>query len=107
MPTYVVIFTHSADQCPGVSREVNEFVSAQMLKMASIGKELGVSVTAIHVLMPGHGGVAVLQAPDYAAANQFLMKIGLDRWNDDVTLYQSSTPEEAMALSAERFAEEG
>ena len=107
MATHVAIFSHSSDQCPGANREVNEFVSRQMPKMESIGKELGVTVTAIHVLLPGHTGVAILEAPDYGAASEFLMQLGIDRWNDNVTLYQSSTPQEAMAISAKRFAAEG
>ena len=99
---YVAIFDHAPAQCPGANKEVFELAAKQMPTMEAVGEELGVKVTAIHVLLPGHTGVAIIEAPDYNAAAQFVMRVGIDRWND-VSLYQSATPAEAMQISAERF----
>ena len=45
----------------------------------------------------------MLEAPDYTTARKFLMEMHIDNWND-ITLYESVMPQEAMAISAERFA---
>lgn len=55
------------------------------------------------MLLPGHNGVLVMEAPDYTTASRFLMEMRIDNWND-VDLYESVTPQEAMAITAERFA---
>ena|SRR3990172_10911235 len=104
--TYVAIISHTPEQCPGASRENMDRTSTAMAQMESIGKELGVTMTALHVLLPGHTGVVILEAPDYETASRFIMRVGIDRWND-VVLYQSLTPEEAMKISAERIASSG
>jgi hypothetical protein len=100
---YVAILNHSPAQCPGSNKEVFALVSKTMPTMEAVGKGLGVKVDALHVLLPAHSGVFILDAPDYNAAAQFLMQLRVDSWND-VSLHQSTTPEEAMKISAERFA---
>ena len=103
MNTYVAIFDHTPDQCPASSKENFERVTGQMSKLESIGKELGVKVDAIHVLLPGHKGIAVLQANDYETAGEFLQQAGIQDWND-LTLYRSHAPQDALGGAAERFA---
>lgn len=100
--TYVAIFHHSPAQCPGADRETFDFVGAQMGRIQDVATEMGVSDVQIHVLLPGHQGIAVMEAADYTTARRFLMELRLDSWND-VTLYESLTPQDAMAISAERF----
>ena len=74
-----------------------------MSNLESIANDLGVQVDAIHVLLPGHKGIAVLQAKDYETAGQFLLQLGIQDWND-LTLYRSYTPQEALGDAAARIA---
>ncbi len=74
-----------------------------MSKLESIAKDLGVQLEGIHVLLPGHKGVAIVQANDYETAGQFFLELGIQDWND-ITLYRSYPPQEALGNAAERFA---
>ena len=100
--SYVAIFNHSPAECPGAHKEMFDLVGGQMSRLEEVSSEMGISEIQIHVLLPGHKGVLVMQAPDYTTARRFVMELGIDNWND-VTLYESVAPQEAMAISAERF----
>ncbi len=104
MNTYVAIFEHTPDQCPASSKENMERTTSSMSQIETLAKELGVQLDAIHVLLPGHKGVAVLQAEDYETAGEFLLQLGIQDWND-LTLYRSYAPQEALGRGAERLAE--
>ncbi len=100
--TYVAIFKHSPAECPGAHKEMFDLVGGQMSRLEEVSADMGVSDIQIHVLLPGHNGVLVMEAPDYTVARKFVMELGIDNWND-VSLYESVTPQDAMAISAERF----
>ncbi len=104
MNTYVALFEHTADKCPATTKANMERTMSSMSQIESLAKELGIQLDAIHVLLPGHRGVAVLQAEDYETAGEFLQQLGLQDWNDDLTLYRSYAPQEALAKGAERLA---
>lgn len=86
---------------PGAHKEMFDLVGSQMAGLEGLSKDMGVSNIQIHVLLPGHSGVMVMEAPDYTTARKFVMELGIDNWND-VNLYESAMPQEAMAISAER-----
>lgn len=101
--SYVAIISHSPAQCPGADKDISQSVGAALSRIGEVSQRMGVSDIKFHVLLPGHSGVVVMEAPDYSTARKFLMEMRVDTWND-VTLYESVTPQEAMAISAERFA---
>lgn len=101
--TYVAIMDHPPDLCPGSSKENNERAGGTLSQMETIAREMSVSVTGFHILLPGHLSVIVIEAPDYETANRFIFRLGLNEWNA-VNLYQSFTPEETMKMTAERLA---
>lgn len=103
MNTYVAIFDHIPEQCPASSKANLDRTMKDMSQLESIAKDLGVQVDGIHVLLPGHKGVAIVQANDYESAGQFFQQIGLQDWND-ITLYRSYPPQEALGDAAERMA---
>lgn len=103
MNTYVAIFEHVPEQCPASSKENLERTTGSMSKMEAIAKDLGVEVAGIHVLLPGHKGIAIVNANDYETAGQFFLQLGIQDWND-ITLYRSYPPQEALGDAAERFA---
>ena len=75
MGTYVAIFEHTPRDCPGTSKEMFEFVGSQMAKLESTASEMGVTNIQIHALLPGHRGVAILDAEDFTAAKNFILEI--------------------------------
>ena len=103
MNTYVAIFKHVPEQCPASSKENLDRTTSDMSQLEPKGKELGVQLEAIHVLLPGHKGIAILKAKDYETAGLFLREVGIQDWND-LTLYRSYTPQEATGEAAERLA---
>ena len=103
MNTYVAIFEHTPELCPASTKENLDRVSSQMSNIESLSKELNVQLDAIHVLLPGHQGIAIVQADDYEVASQFVMRLGIQDWND-ITLYRSYAPQEALGEAAERMA---
>ncbi len=103
MNTYVAIFEHTPEQCPASSKENMERTTSAMSQIESVAKDLGVQLDAIHVLLPGHKGIAIVQADDYETAGEFLLQIGIQDWND-LTLYRSYAPQDALAQGAERMA---
>ncbi len=103
MNTYVAIFEHVPEQCPASSKANLERTMGDMSKLETIAKDLGVQLEGIHVLIPGHKGVAIVQAKDYETAGQFFVELGLQDWNN-ITLYRSFPPQETMADAAKRMA---
>ncbi len=103
MNTYVAIFEHVPEQCPASSKANLDRTMGDMSQIERISKELDVQLEGIHVLLPGHKGVAIVQANDYEAASQFFLELGIQDWND-ITLYRSYPPQEALGNAAERFA---
>jgi hypothetical protein len=102
MNTYVAIFEHTPDLCPASAKDNLDRVNSSMANLESIAKELHVQLDAIHVLLPGHKGVAVVQAEDYESASRFFQRLGIQDWND-ITLYRSYSPQEALGEAAERL----
>ena len=103
MNTYVAIFEHAPEQCPASSKENMERTTGAMSQIESVANDLGVKLDAMHVLLPGHKGVAVVQADDYETASEFLQQIGIQDWNE-LTLYRSYAPQDALAKGAKRLA---
>ena len=103
MNTYVAIFEHAPELCPASTKENLKRTNDQMSNLETLSKKFNVQLEAIHVLLPGHKGVAIVQAGDYEAAAQFLQQLGIQDWND-ITLYRSYTPQEALGDAAQRMA---
>ncbi len=103
MSTYVAIIRHTPAEWPASDKANFERVSGQIGRLESLSRETGVEVSAIHVLLPGHTGIVILQAPAYETAVRFMVRVGIQDWND-VTLYRSCPPQDVMQASGERLA---
>ena len=92
---YVGLVRHSPESCPGSNAEIRKRAEQALGKMEEIGKKHQVKPKSMHVLTPSHLLVFICEAPSIEAVRDFLMESGLDQWND-IELYPSQTPEEAI-----------
>ncbi len=92
---YVALVRHSPESCPGSNARIRERAEQALGKMEEIGKKHQVKPKSMHVLTPSHLVIFILEAPSIEAVRDFLIESGFDQWND-IELYPSQTPEEAM-----------
>ena len=92
---YVALMRHSPESCPDSNAKVREQAQQALGKMEELGKKHQVQPKSMHVLAPTHLTVAIFEAASIEAVRDYLQEGGLPQWND-IELYPSQTPQEAM-----------
>lgn len=98
---YVALISHSPTQCPSTDKDTFDLFAAAIARMEDTGNAMGVTDIEFHALLPGHNGVIVMEAPDYKTVCRFLMELRIDNFNE-ISLYESVTAEEAIAIAEGR-----
>ncbi len=92
---YVALMRHSPESCPNSNAKVRERAEQVLGKMEELGRKHQVQPKSMHALLPAHLMVVIVEAPSIEAVRDFLQEGGLAQWND-IELYPSQTPQEAM-----------
>jgi hypothetical protein len=81
MATFVIVTTHSSDQCPTANAKIRQLVTADPTAMMKLAEKLGVKMIAGPYVGVGHRGFSVVEAPKVEAVYDLAMQSGLVQWN--------------------------
>jgi hypothetical protein len=99
------MISHSPAQCPSANKDTYELFAAAVARLEETSNEMGVSDIQFHALLPGHNGVIVMEAPNFKTVCRFLMELRIDNFHD-ISLYESVTAQEALAISGGRVTQD-
>jgi hypothetical protein len=80
MSVFVVVTTHTSDQCPTANAKVRKLV-ADPGAMQQLLQKLGIKSLAGPFVSVDHRGFAVVEAPTVDAVWDFAMQSGLVQWS--------------------------
>lgn len=95
MSVFVVVSTHTADQCPMTNAKVRQLLTADPGAMPKIMQKHGIKSIAGPYVSVDHRGFAVVDAPKVEAVRDFAMESGLAQWNS-VDIVHVQTLEEGL-----------
>ena len=81
MTLFVVISSHSPDQCPMSNEKARKAYSPDPGPMMALAKKLGVRLIVGPLVSAEHRTFAVLEAPKIEAVREFVVQTGLVQWN--------------------------
>ena len=81
MAVFVLVTTHSSDQCPTSNAKIRQMFTADPSAMMKLAEKLGVKLIAGPYVSTGHRGFAVVESPKVEAVHEFAMQSGLVQWN--------------------------
>ena len=92
---YVLLMTHTADQCPTSNSRVRKLFENAGKEMAQLCQKLGVKVLIGPLISAEHKSTIILEAERAETVWDFIMQSGLIQWNS-INVLPSKTAEEAM-----------
>ena len=81
MALFVLIATHSSDQCPTANEKTRKLFGTDPAPMVALGKKLGVRPLIGPLVSTEHRTFAVLEASKVESVRDFVMQSGLVQWN--------------------------
>lgn len=82
MGTYALRASHTSDQCPITNAKVRALVEKTAPEMPKLAEKLGIKfVVGPLVLGAEHEAIAVLEAENVEAINDFILQSGMAQWN--------------------------
>jgi hypothetical protein len=101
VPQYVIIADHTPLTCPAASKRVREFAQEALGKtLPELSEKLGVKVSTMLHLDPGHKSILVLEAPNVEAVVDLSFESGFSQFND-VTVYPATPIPELVQRAQE------
>jgi len=93
---FVIIMTHSADECPTANSRVRKLLSNESQEVTKLGAKVGVTFL-IGPLMgaTNHQSYAVVEAPNIETVTDLMFRSGLIQWNK-VDVVHALTVDEAV-----------
>jgi hypothetical protein len=81
MTVFVVVTTHTSDQCPVSNGKVRKLATSNPGAMQQLLQKLGIKMVAGPFVSIDHRGFAVVEASTVDAIWDFAMQSGLAQWN--------------------------
>jgi hypothetical protein len=81
MALFVLITTHSSDQCPTSNEKVRKLFGTDPGPMKALAQKLGVKPVVGPLISTEHRGFAVVEAQKVEAVREFVTQSGLVQWN--------------------------
>ena len=82
MSQSVVKLVHPLDQCPTANSKIRQVMVKGSAERPALAQKLGVKfVAGPFVLGSEHESLAIVEAANAEAVNEFLMQSGLSQWN--------------------------
>lgn len=82
MPTFVVRYHHTPDQCPTSNGRIREIVRTRGRELPRVAERLGVTIAGgPWVLAEEHDNVLVVHAERVEQVSALLLESGLAQWN--------------------------
>jgi len=81
MTLFVVISSHSPDQCPISNEKARKAYGADPGPMMALAKKLGVRPIVGPLVSAEHRTFVVMEAPKIEAVREFIVQSGLVQWN--------------------------
>ena len=82
MPQFVMKLVHPPDQCPIANSKIRQLMVTGAAEMPTLAQKLGIKfVAGPFTLGSEHEGLAIVEAANAEAVNDFAMQGGLVQWN--------------------------
>ncbi|MGA8535811.1 MAG: hypothetical protein WB789_00260 [Thermoplasmata archaeon] len=95
MALFVLIATHSSDQCPTANEKTRKLFGADPAPIMALAQKLGVKPVVGPLVSTEHRTFVVMEAQKVEAVRDFVMQSGLIQWNS-VEIINVITQEEAI-----------
>jgi hypothetical protein len=102
MGLFVVISTHTSDQCPTANEKIRKLFGADPSVMMALGQKLGVKPVVGPLISTEHRSFTVVEARNVEAVRDFVLQSGLIQWNSVEIIYvrtQEETVKEIASLN--------
>ena len=87
MTLFVVISSHTPDQCPISNEKARKAFGADPAPMMALGQKLGVRPIIGPLISAEHRTFVVMEAPRVEAVREFLVQTGLVQWNTNEIIH--------------------
>ena len=81
MSLFVVISTHTSDQCPSANAKVRQLTSAFPKVVQELTQKLGIKILAGPFTSVSHRGFVIMDAPNVEAVWAYVTESGMVQWN--------------------------
>jgi hypothetical protein len=81
MALFVLIATHTSDQCPTANEKARKWFASDPAPMVALMKKLGIKPLVGPLVSTQHRTFLVVDAPKVEAVRDFIMQGGLVQWN--------------------------
>ena len=100
MTTFMVISTHSPDQCPLANSKAREAYGSDPAPMMALMQRLGIRPIAGPLSSVEHKTYVIVDAPKVEAVREFLVQSGLALWNSVEVIHVVSSEETAKEMAS-------
>src|SRR3972149_2580384 len=80
MTQFVLVMTHTPDQCPTANSTIRKLVMNQSVELPKLARKLGVKFVVGPLVSNEHRGFAFVEADRVEAINDLVMQSGMIQW---------------------------
>lgn len=95
MAHFVLVMTHTPDQCPAANSTIRKLVINQSVELPKIARKLGVKFLVGPLVSNEHRGFAFVEAEKVEAINDLILQSGLLQWQS-TEVVPTQTMDEGM-----------
>ena len=95
MAQFVLVMTHTADQCPTANSTIRKLVMNQSVELPKMARKMGVKFIIGPLVSNEHRGFAFVEADKVEALNDLITQSGLIQWQS-VEIVPTTPLEEGM-----------